>query len=83
MPKEKSVGEWMHELGLSLDTLVARSGLDPGVLRKIVAGGWTPSPAQRQKVAAALGVPLEQIAWGHSTSVEHLYGHGPQFGRSP
>jgi hypothetical protein len=34
-------------------------------------------------LAAVLGVGLEQIAWGHVSQVEHVYGHGPQFGRSP
>ena len=30
-----------------------------------------------------LGVVPEQVAWGHRVQVEPLYGHGPQFGRSP
>jgi hypothetical protein len=34
-------------------------------------------------VAAALGVAVEQVAWGHAAQVSHVYGHGPQFGRSP
>ena len=34
-------------------------------------------------VASAFGLTREQIAWGHRTQVEHLYGHGPQFGRTP
>ena len=83
MQKVSSVADWMAELGLSLETIVTRSSLDLRVVQAIVEGHWTPSPAQRQQVAAALGVSVEQIAWGHRTSVDHLYGHGPQFGRSP
>ena len=46
-------------------------------------GRYTPSPEQRRRLAAALGVDPEQVAWGHSAQVSHVYGHGPQFGRSP
>jgi hypothetical protein len=34
-------------------------------------------------LAAVLGVEPDQITWGHTQQVEHMYGHGPQFGRSP
>jgi hypothetical protein len=53
------------------------------VVEAIAAGRYTPSPQQRQAMAAALGVGPEQVAWGHQTEVAHVYGHGPQFGRSP
>jgi len=43
----------------------------------IVLGRWTPSPAEREKVAAAFGLTREQIAWGHKTPIQHIYGHGP------
>ena len=83
MDEVRSVAEWMARLGLSLDAIVTRSSLDRRVVLAIVEGHWTPSPVQRERIAAALGVTVEQISWGHKTSVEHLYGHGPQFGRSP
>jgi hypothetical protein len=38
---------------------------------------------QRQRIAAALGVSVDQIQWGRTVQVDHMYGHGPQFGRSP
>jgi len=43
----------------------------------IYLGRWTPSPVERQKVAAALGVTIDDIAWGHKTPIQHIYGHGP------
>ena len=55
----------------------------PKILDAILQGRYTPSPQQRRRVAAALGLTPEQIAWGHTTEVQHLYGHGPQFGRTP
>ena len=62
---------------------MASSGLDKRVVEAIVHGRYTPSPHERQRMAAALGVDLEQITWDHATAVDHLYGHGTQFGRSP
>jgi hypothetical protein len=79
----RSITEWMAERGLGLAELLAASALDAKVLQAIVAGRYTPSPEQRRRVAAALGVAPSQVAWGHTTPVEHIHGHGPQFGRSP
>jgi hypothetical protein len=73
----------MAERGLGLDELLDAAGLERRVLEAIVHGRYTPSPQQRQRVAAALGVEPGQVAWGHVTPVEHIQGHGPQFGRSP
>jgi len=83
MTQVKSIPAWMAERQLGLPELVAAAGLEQRVAAAIVAGRYTPSPDQRQRVAAALHVGVDEIAWGHTTPVEHLYGHGPQFGRSP
>ncbi|HJZ91388.1 MAG TPA: helix-turn-helix transcriptional regulator [Gemmataceae bacterium] len=81
--RSKSVAEWMADRGLGLAELVAASSLDERVVEAIVRGRYTPSPEQRQRLSGALGVEPDRIAWGHSTGVDHMYGHGPQFGRSP
>jgi hypothetical protein len=83
MTQVKSVSDWMTERGLGLAELVEASALDRRVVEAIVHGRYTPSPQQRQRLADALGVAVEQVAWGHVTQVAHVYGHGPQFGRSP
>jgi hypothetical protein len=75
--------EWMHLRGLEREDLVTATGLDNRVVEALIAGRYTPSPQQRRRVAAALLVDPTQIAWGHAATVEHMYGHGPQFGRSP
>ena len=77
------LGELCHEHGLSAAALAQRTGLDKGRVTAILEGRWTPSPAERDKIAAVFGLTRERIAWGHKTSVQHLYGHGPQFGRTP
>ena len=83
MVKVKAVSDWMVEQGISLAALVETSGLDRRVVEAIACGRYTPSPQQRQRLAEALGVSPEQVAWGHQTEIAHVYGHGPQFGRSP
>jgi transcriptional regulator with XRE-family HTH domain len=83
MVQVKAVADWMAERGISLAKLVEASGLERRVVEAIARGQYTPSPQQRQRLAAALGVGPELIAWGHQVEVAHVYGHGPQFGRSP
>jgi ribosome-binding protein aMBF1 (putative translation factor) len=75
--------EWMAERGVGLTDLIAKTGLDDGVVAAIAQGRYTPSPEQRRRLSDALGIEPEQVAWGHVAPIEHVYGHGPQFGRSP
>ena len=83
MAQVKTLGEWMADRGIGLADLVEASGLDTRVVEAVVGNRYTPSPQQRQRLSAALGIEPEQVAWGHQAAVEHVYGHGPQFGRSP
>jgi ribosome-binding protein aMBF1 (putative translation factor) len=78
-----TVNQWMHEGGVSLESLIERTRLERKVVEAIVAGRYTPSPEQRKRFADALGVDVREIQWGHHIEVDHMYGHGPQFGRSP
>ena len=83
MLEVRAVSEWMAERGIDLAALIEASKLDDRVVGAVVAGRYTPSPEQRRRLAAALGVEVEQVAWGHVNPVAHVHGHGPQFGRSP
>ena len=78
----KPIASHMEETGIGLEQLVSASGLEDKVVKAIVSGNYTPSPSQRQRLAAALGVSIEEISWGHAVTVEHLRGNGPQCGRS-
>ena len=79
----KSVDELCTQMDIDIAALAVRSGLDERRVKAIVEGRWTPSPAERDKIAAVFGLTRDQIAWGHKATVEHIHGHGPQFGRSP
>ena len=83
MVRVRALTEWMAERGFDLAALVAAAGVEERVVDAIARGRYTPSPEQRQKLAAALAVGVDEIAWGHVAEVSHVYGHGPQFGRSP
>jgi len=83
MESVKSVADWMTDRDMSMEQLLQSTALDRKVLKAIINGQYTASPQQRQRLAAALGVDVALIAWGHTTQVQHIYGHGPQFGRSP
>ena len=83
MEQVKTVADWMAERGVALAELIQASGLDDRVVKAIVECRYTPSPEQRRRLAGALGVEPEQVAWGHQAQISHVYGHGPQFGRSP
>jgi hypothetical protein len=83
MTELKSLAEWMALRGVGLPELVEASGVEKRVVEAIAQGRYTPSPEQRRLLSAALGVTPEQVVWGHVAQVTHVYGHGPQFGRSP
>ncbi len=71
-----SVQKLCKQKGVSLLSLAERSGLDLKRLQTIYRGQWTPSPNEREKIAQALGTSIDEIAWEHSTPIEHFYGPG-------
>jgi transcriptional regulator with XRE-family HTH domain len=79
----RTVAELCAEKRISVRELAERAGLDDGRVLAIAEGRWLPSPTERDRIAAVFRLERDQIAWGHRASVQHLYGHGPQFGRTP
>jgi hypothetical protein len=77
----KPLAYYMEEAGISVKQLVSLTGLDAKLVTAIVAGNYTPSPSQRERLSAALGVSKDDISWGHAVPVQHLRGNGPQTGR--
>lgn len=76
-PIPRNVGDLCTEHRLDIRQLAERTGLDEGRVLAIVLGRWTPSPSERDKMAAVFGLTREQIAWGHKTPIQHIYGSGP------
>jgi hypothetical protein len=77
----KPLARYMEETGINVVQLVVATRLDAKLVKAIVDGNYTPSPSQRQRLAAALGVSADDISWGHAVPVQHLRGNGPQSGR--
>jgi hypothetical protein len=73
----KTVEQLCVENGIDAGQLAERSGLDEQRVAAIVLGRWTPSPQERDSIAACFGLARDQIAWGHKIPVQHLYGQGP------
>jgi transcriptional regulator with XRE-family HTH domain len=73
----RSVDDLCIEHQIDHRQLAEKAGLDEQRVLAIVLGRWTPSPAERDKVAAVFGLTKDQISWGHKTPIQHLYGHGP------
>lgn len=72
-----TVEELCERQRLTSTELIERSGLDESRVAAILLGRWTPTPAERQRIAAVFGVAVDDISWGHKTPIQHLYGHGP------
>lgn len=72
-----TVAQLCVEQGLDAQALAERSGLEVGRVSAIILGRWTPSPEERDAVAAVFGRTRQQIVWGHVTPIQHIYGQGP------
>lgn len=73
----KAVDQLCLERGITVPQLAERSGLEETRVLAIVSGRWTPSPDERDAIAAVFGLNRDQIVWGHKTPIQHIYGHGP------
>lgn len=73
----KSVDQLCAEHQLDYKALAGKAGLEESRVLAIVLGRWTPSPEERDRVAAAFGLTRDQVSWGHKTPIQHIYGHGP------
>ena len=55
----KPIARHMEETGTTLEQLVEASGLEAKLVKAIATGNYTPSPTERQRLAAALGVSVD------------------------
>ncbi len=69
--------EWCQKKNMTARELIDKTGLDDFRVNAVLQGRWTPSPNDRKLIAEALGVDIDEIMWGHTTVVQHVYGNGP------
>ena len=77
MDTTKNVDALCVEMGIDARRLAELSGVDEQRVAAIILGRWTPSPEDRDAIAAVFGLTRDRIAWGHKTPIQHLYGQGP------
>jgi transcriptional regulator with XRE-family HTH domain len=77
MDAVKNIDQLCIDAGIDARQLADRAGLDEGRVAAIVLGRWTPSPDERDRIAAVFGLTRDRIAWGHKTPIQHIYGSGP------
>jgi transcriptional regulator with XRE-family HTH domain len=73
----RSVDQLCAQRGIDARQLAELAGLEEQRVQAIVMGRWTPSPTERDKIAAVFGMTRDDITWGHKTPIQHLYGAGP------
>jgi ribosome-binding protein aMBF1 (putative translation factor) len=71
----KTVDRLVEETGISARELAARARLDVARAQAIVDGRWTPSRAERERIAAAFGVSVTEISWGHTMNMRNVTYH--------
>lgn len=64
----KTVEHWLETTGLSFDEIATRARLPIERVAAIAEGRWTPSPDDRQRIAQAFGVAVDDVSWGHTAS---------------
>jgi len=60
---------------MSVAEIAAKAKVDSERVLAIVDGRWTPSPREREKIAAALGVDVKEISWGHTMNFRNVTYH--------
>jgi transcriptional regulator with XRE-family HTH domain len=71
----RTVERIIEETGITLAQLAERARIDERRTQAIVDGRWTPSPAERDRIAAALGLKVEDISWGHTMNFRNVTYH--------
>ena len=71
----KTVDRLFEETGLTIEQLAEKANLPLDRMAAIEAGRWTPSPAERIRIAAAFGVKQEEISWGHTMTPRNVRYH--------
>jgi transcriptional regulator with XRE-family HTH domain len=73
----KTIEELCAQHQIDVRQLADKAGLEEQRVLAIALGRWTPSPNERDRLAGVFGLTRENIAWGHKTPIQHIYGSGP------
>jgi hypothetical protein len=65
-PRVATVDLLLDQQQITVEDLSEQAGLPLDRTEAIALGRWTPAPAERLKIAAAFGVEIDTISWGHT-----------------
>jgi transcriptional regulator with XRE-family HTH domain len=68
----RTVEHLLEETGLTYETIAERARLPVERVAAIAEGRWTPSPDDRERIAAAFGLPVAEISWGHTMNPRNI-----------
>ena len=68
----KTIEHLFEQTGIPIEEIAAKAGLLVERVASIAEGRWTPSPREREKIAAAFGVKVEEISWGHTMNPRNI-----------
>jgi transcriptional regulator with XRE-family HTH domain len=68
----RTVEHLIEQTGLTYQQIADRAKLDVERVAAIAEGRWTPSPDERARIAAAFGVPVAEISFGHTMNPRNI-----------
>ncbi len=71
----KTIDILFEESGLTVEDVAEQSKIAPERVEAIALGRWTPSPRERQRIAAVFSVEVSQISWGHTLDPRNIRYH--------
>lgn len=80
---KKTIDLLFEETGLAIEDVAERANMQTSRVEAIALGRWTPSPAERKKIALVFRVSADEVAWGHTMDPRniryHRYGMKEEF----
>lgn len=68
----RTVEHLFEQTGYTIEDVAERANLTVERVAAIAEGRWTPSPEDRERLAAAFELPVEEISWGHSMNPRNI-----------
>ena len=62
----KTVDVLLEEADWAIEDLADRANLTVERAEAIALGRWTPSPAERSRIAQAFDISVDEVSWGHT-----------------
>lgn len=68
----KTIDYLFESSELTIEDVAEQAGLLVERVEAIALGRWTPSPAERRKIATVFGVAPEDVGWGHTIDPRNI-----------